>query len=86
VSDAKRLKALEDENAKLKKLLAEAALDNAMPKDVASFTVARPRQTIAVRVLTQKQNAAAALQVYLKLALLPSGLHLMASMASSSAT
>ena len=30
VSDAKRLKALEDENAKLKKLLAEAMLDNAM--------------------------------------------------------
>ena len=27
VSDAKRLKALEDENAKLKKLLAEAMLD-----------------------------------------------------------
>jgi len=36
VSDAKRLKALEDENAKLKKLLAEAMLDNAMLKDVAS--------------------------------------------------
>ena len=35
-SDAKRLKALEDENAKLKKLLAEAMLDNAMLKDVAS--------------------------------------------------
>ena len=29
VSDARRLKALEDENAKLKKLLAEAMLDNA---------------------------------------------------------
>ena len=36
VSDAKRLKAPEDENAKLKKLLAEAMLDNAMLKDVAS--------------------------------------------------
>ena len=36
VSDAKRLKALEDENAKLKKLLAEAMLDNAMLKDLAS--------------------------------------------------
>lgn len=34
MSDAKRLKALEDENAKLKKLLAEAMLDNAMLKDV----------------------------------------------------
>ena len=36
VSDAKRLKALEDENAKLKKLLAEAMLDNAILKDVAA--------------------------------------------------
>ena len=36
VSDAKRLKALEDENAKLKKLLAEAMLDNAALKDIAS--------------------------------------------------
>lgn len=36
VSDARRLKALEDENAKLKKLLAEQLLDNAMLKDVAS--------------------------------------------------
>jgi len=34
VSDAKRLKALEDENARLKKLLAEAMLDNAMLKDI----------------------------------------------------
>ena len=36
VSDAKRLRALEDENAKLKKLLAESMLDNAILKDVAS--------------------------------------------------
>lgn len=36
VSDGRKLKALEDENAKLKKLLAEAMLDNAMLKDVAS--------------------------------------------------
>jgi putative transposase len=36
VSDAKRLKSLEDENAKLKKLLAEAMLDNAILKDVNS--------------------------------------------------
>ena len=36
VSEARRLKALEDENAKLKKLLAEAMLDNAILKDVAS--------------------------------------------------
>jgi len=36
VSDAKRLRSLEDENAKLKKLLAEAMLDNAVLKDLAS--------------------------------------------------
>jgi putative transposase len=36
VSDARKLKALEDENAKLKNLLAEQMLDNAMLKDVAS--------------------------------------------------
>jgi putative transposase len=39
VSDARRLKALEDENAKLKKLLAEAMLDNAMLKDINSKNV-----------------------------------------------
>jgi putative transposase len=36
VSDARRLKGLEDENAKLKKLLAEAMLDNAMLKEINS--------------------------------------------------
>jgi putative transposase len=36
VSDAKRLKSLEDENAKLKKLLAETMLDNAMLKEIAA--------------------------------------------------
>jgi putative transposase len=36
VSDAKRLKSLEDENVRLKKLLAEAMLDNAMLKDIAA--------------------------------------------------
>jgi putative transposase len=34
VSEAQRLKALETENAKLKRLLAEAMLDNAALKDV----------------------------------------------------
>jgi putative transposase len=34
VSEAKRLKALENENAKLKRLLAEAVLDNAALKDL----------------------------------------------------
>jgi putative transposase len=36
VSEARRLRALEDENAKLKKLLAEAMLDNVVLKDLAS--------------------------------------------------
>ncbi len=35
VSEAKRLKGLEDENSRLKKLLAEAMLDNAMLREVA---------------------------------------------------
>ena len=50
VSDAKRLKALEDENAKLKKLLAEAMLDNAVLKDINSQKVVTPaaqRQAVA---------------------------------------
>ena len=36
VSDAKRLKSLEDENGKLKKLLAETMLDYAILKDINS--------------------------------------------------
>ena len=36
VSDATRLKTLEDENAKLKRLLADAMLDNAGLKDLLS--------------------------------------------------
>jgi putative transposase len=36
VSEARRLKVLEDENGKLKRLLAEAMLDNAMLKDIAT--------------------------------------------------
>ena len=40
VSDARRLKALGDEYPKLKRLLAEAMLDNAMPRNVAAKTVA----------------------------------------------
>jgi putative transposase len=34
VSEARKLKALEDENAKLKKLLADSMLDNAALKDL----------------------------------------------------
>lgn len=36
VSQARKLKVLEDENARLKKLLAEAMLDNAVLRDVAA--------------------------------------------------
>ena len=36
VSDARHLKVFESENAKLKRLLAEAMLDNAMLKDIAA--------------------------------------------------
>jgi putative transposase len=36
VSEARRLRTLEEENARLKKLLAEAMLDNAVLKDLAS--------------------------------------------------
>ena len=39
VSDAKRLKALEDENGKLKRLLADAMLDNTALKDLLSKDV-----------------------------------------------
>ncbi len=34
ISEARRLKALEDENAKLKRLLADAMLDNVALKDL----------------------------------------------------
>jgi|TARA_R110000851_G_scaffold255700_5_gene408237 putative transposase len=43
VSDAKRLKALEDENAKLKKLLAEQMLDAAAMKELLSKMYGPPR-------------------------------------------
>lgn len=38
VSDAKKLRALEDENNRLKRMLAAAMLDNAAPKDLATKT------------------------------------------------
>ena len=50
VSEARRLKVLADENAKLKKLLAEAMLDNAMLKDPNSKKMVTPvarRQAVA---------------------------------------
>ena len=48
VSDARRLKALEDENAKLKKLLAEQMLDLAAMKDLVAKNVwSAPRLQVA---------------------------------------
>jgi putative transposase len=50
VSEARRLKALESENAKLKKLLAEAHLDNAALKDLLTkkmVTPAAKREAVA---------------------------------------
>jgi putative transposase len=43
VSDARKLKVLEDENAKLKKLLAEQMLDNAMLKGSPCLAAIGPR-------------------------------------------
>jgi hypothetical protein len=42
VSEARKLKGLEDENAKLKRLLADAMLDNAALKDLLSKKWSRP--------------------------------------------
>ena len=42
VSEAKRLKQLEEESARLKKLVADLMLDNTMLKDVASKNFFRP--------------------------------------------
>ncbi|KAF0228264.1 MAG: transposase family [Beijerinckiaceae bacterium] len=43
LSDAKRLRQLEDENNKLKRLLADAMLDNAVLKDL----LGKPRHQVA---------------------------------------
>lgn len=42
LSEARRLRQLEEENSKLKKLVAELMLDNTMLKDVASKNFQRP--------------------------------------------
>src|ERR1700720_4455007 len=55
VSDAKRLKALEDENRRLKKLLAESMLDNAALKDILGKKRLKPavRRLAVARVIEQ---------------------------------
>ena len=45
VSEAKRLRTLEEENGKLKKLLAEAMLDIAVLKDISSKKWGRPARS-----------------------------------------
>jgi putative transposase len=48
--DAKRLKVLEDENVKLKKLLADAILDNAMLEEIATKNGDARRQSARLSV------------------------------------
>ncbi|MEZ6194500.1 MAG: IS3 family transposase [Planctomycetota bacterium] len=56
-SDAKRLKELEDENRRLKKLVAEQALDNAMLKDIAPGKLLSPtRRRRAVEHLREEHG------------------------------
>ena len=57
MSDAKRLKALEDENGKLKKLLAEAELDKAMLKEIAAKNVWSAPALQGLSFCCQKQLA-----------------------------
>ena len=49
ISDAKRLKALEDENARLKKLLADQMLDNAMLRNIPSKKDGKARRAARSR-------------------------------------
>nr|WP_121066149.1 IS3 family transposase [Chachezhania antarctica] len=60
VSDAKRLKALEDENARLKRLLAESLLDQAALKDLLSRKLVTPaarREAVAILVECHEMSA-----------------------------
>lgn len=57
VSDARRLRALEDENAKLKKLLAEQMLDNAILRDVAAKKRRRPTRSGRRRLMPVRCTA-----------------------------
>ena len=57
VSDARRLRALEDENARLKKLLAEAELDKAMLREIAAKNVWSAPALQGLSFCCQKQLA-----------------------------
>jgi putative transposase len=61
VSDARRLKALEAENAKLKKLLAEALLENEVTKEALRKNGARPGTSRAGAVDASARDDGAAL-------------------------
>jgi len=57
ISKARRLKALEDENARLKRLLADAMLDNAALKEIAGKKLVTPdAKRRAVHLIREKLN------------------------------
>lgn len=57
--DARRLKSLEDENRRLKKLLAEQMLDNAILKDVASKKWYRPMRSATLFCMCRRPSRSA---------------------------
>ena len=57
VSEARRLKALEDENAKLKRMLADAMLDNVALKDLLGKNVWSAPPLQGFRSAARKQSA-----------------------------
>jgi putative transposase len=56
VSEAKQLRSLEDENAKLKKLLAEAMLDIAVLKDITGKKWWRPARSGMQRCMPRRRS------------------------------
>ncbi len=58
VPDTRRLKAVEDENARLKKLLAEQMLDNAIPCGTAGSPLSGSSQPCALRSTLSRASSA----------------------------